>query len=376
MRALLLTLLFVLGLGTGPALSQSAEVVLGSLDARGWPRGSDAGVVADAAIAVWLARQPLVAADFAGLDAAAVCAALPSIVVNPPPPEGTRVLLQERRDWADASEAGLRTFTYAAVRPGDQLDVAQVDLRITADGFAVERVGFRSSETLTGMRAWLQTPLASWVFSLLTLVVVAQLGYPRSPLRRAWLTARRTLAGHRRTVIATMVLLSSGFMVGVGTGAALPPECDEGVLAIVNEAVGRLGATEAYGSGNIARAAALTFYQNFVVVTFGLHFFLVMLLGFPSYVVALPQFFVLGIPFGLLSGLSWWAAIPVVVLVVVELAAYFLVISGGGIVLGSVIRGGWRAYPGGIRAAASLLLPAALLLLAGAWYEALLLIGF
>jgi hypothetical protein len=375
MRALLLTLLFALGLGTGPALSQSAYATPLSLDERGWPTGSEASAVADAAIAAWLAREPLLAADFAGLDAAAVCAALPSLVQNPPPPEGTRVLLDERRDWLESSEAGLRTFTYAAVRPGDQLDVVQVDLLLTADGFAVDRVGFRSSTALTGMRAWLQTPAASWVFGLLTVLVLVQLALPRSPLRRAWLTTRATLERHRRTVIGTMVLLSSVFMVGVGTGAALPPECDEGVFAMVNEAVGRLGATEAYGSGNVARAAALTFYQNFVVVSFSLHFLLAMLLGFPSYLVAIPQFFVLGIPFGMLSGLTWWGAVPLVVLIVIELAAYFLVISGGGIALRSVIRRGWRGYREGVRAAASLLLPAALLLLAGAWYEAILLIG-
>lgn len=375
MRANWLLLLLLL-FATGLALAQPPLDPPLPLDARGWPTGPDAEQLADAAIAVWLTREPIAASTFAGLDAAAVCAALPAVVQNPPAPAGTQVRIADRLEWGLDESTVVRSFTYAAVRPGDQLDIVQVDLRLGPDGYWVERVGFRSSGELTGMRAWLQTPIAAWLFSLLTLVVVVALALPRSPLRRMWRLARATIDEHRRIIAVTMVLLSSVFMLGVGTGSALPEGCEVAVLAIVGEAVNQLGASDAYGSGNIARAAALTFYQNFVVVSFSVHFFLVMLLGLPSYLLAIPQFFLLGIPFGLLGGMPWWGLIPVVLLIAIELSAYFLVISGGGMVLMGVVRGGFRRYPAALRAAASLLLPAALLLLVGAWYEAVLLIGF
>jgi len=69
----------------------------------------------------------------------------------------------------------------------------------------------------------------------------------------------------------------------------------------------------------------VTFYQNFVVVTFSVHFLLSMLLGAPTYLLALPQFFLLGVPFGLLGGASPLALLPVIVLVAIELTAYFLI---------------------------------------------------
>jgi hypothetical protein len=345
-------------------------------DERGWPLGGEAEVVADAAIAVWLTREPLATSDLVGLDAAQICAALPAIVQNPPPAAGTEVRGEDRREWdRNDGDDSLRSFTYAAIRPGDRLDVVQVDLRLTDAGYRVERVGFRSSDELSGMRAWLQTSLAAGLFAGGTLVLLIWLAVPGSLPRRVWASARHTMIGHRRTILATMAMLTSVFLLGVGTGNGLPDGCEVAMLAIVGEAVGQLGASEAYGSGNIARAAALTFYQNFVVVTFSVHFFLVMLLGFPSYLLAIVQFFVLGIPFGLLQGLTAWGWVPVVALIAIELSAYFLVISGGGIVFGSVLRRGWRSYPEALRAAASLLLPAGLLLLAGAWYEAILLIG-
>ncbi|MDF1524438.1 MAG: hypothetical protein P1P87_16675, partial [Trueperaceae bacterium] len=163
---------------------------------------------------------------------------------------------------------------------------------------------------------------------------------------------------------------------GVLTGGGLPDACGEAVLEVVEGATTQLGAVSAYASGDVARAAVVTFYQNFVVVTFSLHFLLSLLLGAPTYLLAIPQFFVLGVPFGLLGGGDAASLVPVVALVVVELTAYFLVVSGGGILLGTLFRRGFGAYPDAVRRAASLLVPSGLLLLFGAWYEALLLIVF
>lgn len=373
MRPLLLFLTLILALAGAFAQSEARAGAELALDGRGWPTGDDPAAVADAVVLAWLERDPSALRGLSEADPATLCAALPDLVAHPAPPAGTRILLEERRE-RPSEEATRRTFTYAAVRPGDQLDVAQVELVLDEQGWRMERVFFRSSQELSGVRAWLQTPSASGAFIALTLLVILGLLRP-SPLRRGLALARATMREHRRTIVFTSALLGSLFALGMGVGTALPEGCDTAILLVVEQAVGQLGATEAYGSGNVARAAALTFYQNFVVVTFSLHFFLVALLGVPSYLVAALQFFVLGIPFGLLGGLTPLGWVPVLVLIGIELSAYFLVISGGGIVVGALVREGFRAYPTALRRAASLLLPAALLLLVGAWYEALLLIG-
>jgi hypothetical protein len=346
-----------------------------TFDERGWPTGPVAADVADAAVAAWLLREPVAVADLAAMTPADACLRLPDLVTAPPPPGGTRVITEDRRSLPTAVPDDDRAaFTYAAVRPTNALDVVQVDLVRVDDLWQVQRVGFRAATGLTGVRAWLQTRPASIAFVLLTLLVVLALVRP-SPLRRALAFGLRTVRAHRRTIVVTMALLYGVFGLGALSGAALPPECDVAVMTVLESAIGQLGAQAAYASGDVARAAVVTFYQNFVVVTFSVHFFLVLLFGIPSYLVAIPQFFLLGIPFGLLAGTSLLALVPVLVLLVLELTAYFLVVSGGGVVLGAVFRRGFGAYPQAVRAAASLLVPAGLLLLIGAWYEAILLIA-
>jgi hypothetical protein len=382
MRSLSLLLAVLLGLAlaqpapgaaapdpTAPTVDATFDV-----DERGWPVGDDPGAVADAAVSAWLLRVPLSLPDLTGITPAEACLLIPDAVTAPPPPSGTRVVLEDRRALTPVDADDDRaSFTYAAVRPNDVLDVVQVDLVRTEDVWRVERVGFRTATGLTGVRAWLQTPPASVAFVLLTVLVVLGLIRP-SPLRRGLAFGLRTVRAHRTTVIVTMVLLYGVFGIGALAGATLPPECETAVLVVLEGALGQLGAQQAYGSGDVARAAVLTFYQNFFVVTFSVHFFLVLLFGIPSYIVAVPQFFLLGLPFGLLGGGSLLALLPVLVLLVLELSAYFLVVSGGGILLGTLFRRGFGAYPVAVRTAASLLVPAGLLLLIGAWYEAIVLI--
>ena len=363
------SLLLLLALLVAPlALAQELP-----LDDRGWPVGDDPETVADAAVLAWLEREPIAISELAALPPEEVCRRLPETLQAPPPPPGTRVVLEDRRLLELEPDDERRAYTYAAVRPGDVLDVVQVDLVPADDGWRVERVAFRTTGELTGVRAWLQTPTASVAFVALTLLVLFGLARP-SPLRRGLAMGLATVRRHRTTVALTMGLLYVTFALGAGAGAALPPECDDAVLAIIESAIDQLGAGQAYGSGEVARAAVVTFYQNFVVVTFSVHFFLTLLLGVPSYLLAVPQFFLLGLPFGLVGGSSLASLVPMVVLVALELTAYFLVISGGGIVLGTIFRRGFGAYPSAARQAASLLVPAGLLLLAGAWYEAVLLV--
>lgn len=381
MRVLLATLtllaatLGATGLAQGappaaPAVPDAPAAI--AVDEAGWPVGPVPEEVADAAVAAWLAREPLAIADLAGLPPVEVCRRLPEALQAAAPMPGTRVVIEDRRELA-ADDPDHRSFTYAAVRPPDVLDVAQVDLVRDGDGWRVERVGFRSAGELTGVRAWLQTPWASALFVALSVLLIAGLARP-SPVRRALAAGLATARDHRGIVATTMVLLYGVFALGAGAGAALPDECDAAVLAVVQGAIEQLGAQAAYGSGDTVRAAVVTFYQNFVVVTFSIHFFLSLLLGVPTYLVAIPQFFVLGLPFGLLGGASAAAWVPMVVLILLELTAYFLVVSGGGIVLRTLFRAGFGAYPSAARAAASLLVPAGLLLWLGAWYEAVLLV--
>ncbi len=366
MRALLL----LLALLTAPlALAQDLP-----LDDRGWPVGDDPEAVADAAVLEWLEREPIAIAELAALPAEEVCRRLPETLQAPPPPPGTRVVLEDRRRLELDPDDGRRAYTYAAVRPGDVLDVVQVDLLPADEGWRVERVAFRTTGELTGVRAWLQTPTASGAFVALTLLVLYGLARP-SPLRRGLAMGLATARRHRTTVLVTMGLLYVTFALGAGAGAALPPECDAAILAVLEGAIDQVGAGQAYGSGDVARAAATTFYQNFVVVTFSVHFFLTLLLGVPSYLLAIPQFFLVAVAFGPVVGGPLPSLLPLLLLLVIELTAYFLVISGGGIVLGTVFRRGFGAYPAAARQAASLLVPAGLLLLGGAWYEAVLIVA-
>ncbi len=366
MRALLL----LLALLAAPwALAQDPM-----LDDRGWPVGDDPEAVADAAVLEWLEREPVAIAELAALPAEEVCRRLPEALQTPPPPPGTRVVLEDRRRLELEADDERRAYTYAAVRPGDVLDVVQVDLLPADEGWRVERVAFRTTGELTGMRAWLQTPTASGAFVALTLLVLFGLARP-SPLRRGLAMGLATARRHRTTVLVTMGLLTTVFALGVGTGAALPPECDAAIVAVLEGAIDQVGAGQAYASGDAARAAATTFYQNFVVVTFSVHFFLTLLLGVPSYLVAIPQFFLVAVAFGPIVGSPLLSLLPLLLLLAIELTAYFLVISGGGIVLGTVFRRGFGAYPSAARQAASLLVPAGLLLLAGAWYEAVLFVA-
>ena len=259
------------------------------------PAPAGAEEAADAAVRDWLARQPLSFDRLSGLDAAQLCRELPGIVTQPPPPAGTDVNLDDRVERTTPDDGEERVFTYAASLQGGQLDVVEVRLRPADQGWEVVRVGFRTDSTLTGVRAWLQTPAASWTFIALSVLTVAMLFVRGSPLR-AWLKrTRQAVAEHRRLVIITILALYGVFGLGVLSGSTLPESCDVAVVQIVEGAITSLGATAAYGSGDVPRAAAVTFYQNFVVVTLSVTFALAAVLGVPAYIYAAFSFFVQGV---------------------------------------------------------------------------------
>jgi hypothetical protein len=190
-----------------------------------------------------------------------------------------------------------------------------------------------------------------------------------SPLRRALARALGHVREHRRLVVFTMALLYAAFIAGVWAGATLPPECDDAVLVVLGQALGQVGAAPALAAGEPLRLAVTIFYQNFGVVSL-LLFWLGLLFAVPAYLLAVPQFFANGLPFGVFYDPSGpLALLSTLVLFVVELTAYFLVVAGGGMLLATLLRRGFGAFPLAIQKTFGTLLLAAVLLVLGAWYE-------
>lgn len=326
--------------------------------------------IADEAVEAWLATERPDFATLTSLSTVEACQRLPELLASPPPPEGTEVNLTERREVNTESET-LKRFTYPASLPGDVLEVVEVELEQTEDEstWSAVKVGYQRDASLTGVRAWLQTPVAGWLFVAFSLYILFLLFTP-SFLRR-WLSeGRAAISEHRRLVVGTMIAFYGLFFLGTVTGANLPDECGTAVLQIVETAISSVGATDAYGSLNIMRAAVVTFYQNFVVVTLSVLFGFGILFGVPAYLFGAISFYAQAIPFGLLGSASLGQLFFVFILLFLELTSYFLVIAGGGMLLVTLVREGFRSFGKGVTKLALMLPFALILLLIGAWYEA------
>ncbi len=329
---------------------------------------------ADAAVKAWLAREPVSLQSLSQLDAAELCQKLPELVTNPAPLPGTEVRLEDRIEQPN-DDPDVRRFTYAAVRPGNQLDVVEVVMDREAGVWKATTVGFLNQNQPIGVRAWLQTPAAGWVFAAFSLLVLVALTRKSSVLRR-WLTSGlEAIREHKRLVVITVVSLYVLFGLGAYVGTTLPSECEQAVLDVVNAAIGSVGASQAYGSGSVLRAAATTYFQNFVVVTTSVTFPLAALFGVPAYVFAAVSFFTQGIPFGLLASGGPLYILLLLVLLALELTSYFLVVAGGGMLLATLVRPGAPGkFVRGFRKLLLMLPIAGVILLVGAWYEALIII--
>ncbi len=365
---LLILLLSLLALAYGAALAQELVAVPDdSAEPEVLVVGDEPEAVADEAVTAWLARSPAALSELFGRDIAEVCEELPELVLAPPPPEGTRVNIDDRREQR-VDDPDLRRFTYSAVRPPDRLDVVQVDVVRDPEGWRAVSVGFRTEPT---DRAWLASPAVGVVFAGLSFLVLFMLMRP-SPLRRALTSGLGYVREHRRLVFGTMIVLYGAFAAGVWSGAALPPECDDAVMVVLGQALGQVGATDALLAGDPLRLAVTIFYQNFGVVTL-LLFWLGLLFGVPAYLLAVPQFFANGLPFGVLYDVTGIVALlGTVLLIVIELTAYFLVVAGGGMLLVTIVRQGFAGFPLALRKTLSMLLIAGVLLVIGAWYEVVL----
>jgi len=330
--------------------------------------GSDPAALADRAVTTWLKRSPVTLEHLSSLDTKQLCQALPGMVTHPAPQAGTQVHLNDRQEQPtkDPSE---KRFTYSAVRPGNQLDVVEVDLSRKGDTWAVDDVGYRTTVEPSGVRAWLQGSTASWLFIAFSLLIVLGLVRP-SPLRRWLREGWGYIREHRRLVIGTFGFLYAMFALGALVGSGLPKECETAIVTVVKTAVTSVGATQAYGSGDIVRAAVTTYYQNFVVVTLSVTFTLALLFGVPAYLLSAASYFVQGIPFGLIGTASAGQLVLVLLLLLIELSSYFIVVAGGGMFLATLVRRGLGSLPQAFRKLAAMLPFAMVMLLIGAWYEA------
>ncbi len=356
-RPLLLLLLFSLA----PALAQPGTAVT-------TVSGANPEAVADEAVRAWLENPSPGLLSLATLSPDELCAQLPTLVQNPPPAEGTSVNIDDRREL-EAEEPGTRRYSYPATLPNDQLTVVEVTLRQQGDVWEAERVGFRTTSASPSIPSVLQTRAAGWVFALLSLALLY--GLVRPSFMRRWLgEGWRVLRAHRGLVIGTVVALYGLFALGTLLGANLPASCETAIAGFLQTTLEDLGATQAYGSGDVARAAGVTFYQNFFFGAFVTSFGLAFLFGIPAYILNGLRFFALGVPFGLLGGVTPLALLFILGLLAIELMAYVLVTAGGGIFLVTLIRKGFGGYREGFRGLVLMLPIALVLLVLGAWYEA------
>lgn len=328
--------------------------------------------VADNAVQAWLKRTPFNAVTLSSLSPEDVCRQLPTLLNNPAPPAGTTVNLQNR--VARASTPKTRRYTYPVTFPGDRLSVLEVSLKRQNGRWQVQDVGVQTNAQAPTIPAVLQGPAAAWIFtafSLLFLYLLVRPSFFRRWLAEGWGYLRE----HRRLTLITVVLLYGLFGLGVFTGANLPPVCAQTVTKLVEEGVSQLGAAQAYESGNVARAAVATLYQNFVmgavVTSYGVAF---ISFGVLAYVLNGARFLALGVPFGFLTQSDPATLLSIAILILVELMAYVLVTAGGGMLLVTLIRGGLAGFRLAFRKLTMMLPIAFFLLVIGAWYEAAIII--
>ncbi len=329
--------------------------------------------VADRAVRSWLDRTPFDPMALSRLPPAEICEQLPQLVSNPPPPEGTTVNFDDRKAYPGSDRA--RRFTYPVAFPNGQLEILEVRLERQGDTWQSKSVGLPSSAANgPSIPAVLQTPAAAVGFVLLSLLVVY--GLVRPSFFRRWLAEGwGYIREYRGLTIGTIVVLYGLFGLGMWTGANLPPTCERAIVTIVEEGVSQLGAAQAYDSGNVARAAVVTLYQNFLMGSVVTTFVPAALtLGTFAYIFNGARFLALGLPFGFALDNSVYTLVTVAILILVELMAYVLVTAGGGMFLLSVARGGLAAFGKGYRKLVMMLPIAFLLLMIGAWYEAAIII--
>lgn len=347
--------------------------------------GSDPERVADEAIANWQARanaSPLRDFNFgayldeedpqAGVEA--MCREFSVLGNNPDVISDFVINLESRKLLEESAEGTRRVYSYAAnVKDSSVLARVQVRLQKNAksEGATPWQAVLIQSEyegLNTGLPDFLTHPLAPWLFSLLSLYVLFLLLRP-SWYRRWLAQGMQHIRQHPIVTIVAIVLLYGSYILGTASGVNLPT-CQAGLINVVQSSLSNSGIIDAIDGGNVASAATVIASWNFVQGAVVTTFSPALLFGIPAYLVNFARFFMLGFalaPTADVLPLFMWH-IPVII---IELLAYILVTAGGGMVLVTVLREGMRAFGLGVRKLLSMLPIAFLLLLIGAWYEAL-----
>ena len=334
--------------------------------------GSDPVKVAEEAIQSWLEQPAFNPADILSKPQDEICTQLSAYLFNPPPPSGTNVNLEDRQE-IKSETATEKTYTYPASFSSGQLAIVEVKLEEQEGQWQASSVKFRldSSGTAALSRLYdtIQQPFAYILFSLFSLGLIYLLLRP-SFLRRQLAEGWGYIKEHRRLVWFTIIFLYGLFALGFVAGRGLSETCAQLFLSFFQNSLDEIGAGDAASSLNVARLATLIFFQNFtfgvMVTTFGL----AVLFGIPAFLMNGARYYLLGIPFGYQGFAGVLDFFLTIILFIVELMAYILVTAGGGMLLVSLIRQGFKGLNLGFRKLVMMLPIAMLLLVIGAWYEA------
>ena len=296
-------------------------------------------------------------------------AARAEIAFDPPPAEVT--VLHETMRSVSEPAAGRWQFDFDYISP-ERDGTVRVTLELRPEGWREVSV-----LDLDRPRTWLQAlqdppilahPAAGLVFLALTIAAVASLISPRSVVRRAIVSGVATIRAHPGPYLAASISIYGLFLLGTFLGAG-DPGLRQQIASTVGSALDRLHALSAAArSGSVLHAAAVIFWNN-LFSGVGLTAALAIPLGILAFVVNGARFLIFGI--ALAPGSAPTALLLLhVPTIIVELQAYILPTAGGAAILTGALRGGWGGFREGLRALGALTALGVLVLVVGAWYEA------
>lgn len=318
------------------------------------PQGARA---ADAALQAWLARE-LTPDAAAAMQAQGAEAALVQTLRFPPPPAGARPNL-ELREFVPGEDPAQETYRYPVGTGRGVTDYTVTVQRTEGGGFAPLRVRNDPGETEI-LPGWMAAPWAGVLFLISSLAFFA-FAFQRGWLRHSLGQALRIAREQRAVFIVVNVLLYGAFFIGMAAGNSLPLVREElrislgqsiGIIGIQNLSANALNFAMGIFSWNFGSGALLTTYLPgllFGVLAVILNFF---------------RFLVLGLG---LSGLPSVALLLHLPTIVIELQAYIFIAASA---VAWVLRGFRVGFVPALRDYAYAIPVAALLLLVGAWYEA------
>ena len=328
---------------------------------------------ADEAVATWLEGDT---ANFreqirlAGDDLGEVCRTTETFLLNPPAPSGMSVNFADRQVLESSENSIL--YSYPASFENGGLAIVETQLVRENDSWQAERVGLRlnGADGVNSMADTVQSPFSYILFSLFSVALLILLFRPGSIIRH-WLgEGVGYLREHPGVTIFSLIFFYGSFIAGYATGTTLPQVCSEVLQNYLTQSLEGLGILEAVTSQNTPRLATAIFFQNFTFGAFATTFIPASLLAVPAYLFNGPRLFFLALIIGDAGVGSAFGATLSIILYIVELLAYALVAAGGGMMLMTLIREGFGGVGKGYRKLLMMLPLAMLILVVGAWYEA------